>query len=147
MNIRLISASFGIVTGLSAFALPVFASAPNAGQYGAGFMPSPILAPQNTTIASIPRESYGAGFNNAPTLTVGDNANLHLSTSNYGAGFVGSPLLQGSTTIGTVYSANYGAGFVGSPNLIATPGRLRHGHYGAGFFQSPRPWYGYGWFR
>lgn len=145
MNIRTISASIGIAAGLSALALPALASVPATGSYGAGFMPSPILSPQNTALTSIPRASYGAGFNNAPALT-GGTANQTVSRTNYGSGFVASPALQGTTTTGVVYSANYGAGFVGSPNLVAIPTRLGHGSYGAGFMSSPRPWYGYRWY-
>ncbi|HLC48914.1 MAG TPA: hypothetical protein VJI96_00825 [Candidatus Andersenbacteria bacterium] len=123
MNTKSLSIAIGIsVIGICAFVLPARANEIHTANYGAGFLPSPLL-------------------------TAADTLAPNIAPANFGAGFIGSPELRGGPTTGTVYTAYYGAGFASSPNIIYANSRIRYGHYGAGFLVSPRPWYGYGfWF-
>jgi hypothetical protein len=157
MNIRTLSLSLGIaLTGLSAIPVSAFAQTAYRGNYGAGYLPSPVLnqetAPLYTRYSTsypgnnyetnypIPYPTtYGKGFADSPTLVPGNGSNLIISTSNYGAGFSGSPQVYGSQTTNVVYTANYGSGFVGSPALQGanlTP-TVSTSNYGSGFVGSP----------
>lgn len=146
MNIRLLSLSAGIaLSGFVAVAFPVFAETPYKGNYGAGYVPSPVVAGQDSSYyqpinSPVPYPTaYGAGFSVAPVLTPGNGSNLIISTSNYGAGFLGSPALVGNQPNTVISTGNYGAGFLGSPALQGgnTTPVISTGNYGAGFLGSP----------
>lgn len=164
MNNRLISLVFGIsLAGVGAIAMPALADNPYRGNYGAGFLPSPVAYQNYPTIYPT---AANVGFTSDPLLAAGSNSPLVLSQTNYGAGFQGSPAVYNQYGAGmgnygatqspyltdpttVIFTSNYGAGFQGSPTLIQGRSPLRYGSYGAGFMPSPYavPWFGFGLFR
>ncbi|MDA1168815.1 MAG: hypothetical protein O3A36_00585 [bacterium] len=88
MNTRLITLSIGIaVFGFIAVAFPVFAGEIHTANYGAGFMPSPILQGETST-PSVHTANYGAGFAGSPNVIY---ANSPRRYGFYGAGYLPSP--------------------------------------------------------
>src|SRR3989344_943695 len=91
MNTRaLLLSSVVTLSGIGA-ALPAFANTPNMENYGAGFLPSPLLSAQNNLPVVTGTANYGAGFIGSPELTSTNNIRIRISPANYGAGFFQSP--------------------------------------------------------